>query len=126
MQPMLIDAVQDGKSGVRWNNAPQPLRQVVTAQVAREMREAMVAVVHRGTGQQAALAEIEVAGKTGSAENPQGPAHAWFVGMAPSLQPEICLAVIVENSGSGGSVAAPLAREIFWAYFSGKRAAPNR
>ena len=126
MQPMLIDAVQDGKSGVRWNNAPQPLRQVVTAQVAREMREAMVAVVDRGTGQQAALAEIKVAGKTGSAENPQGPAHAWFVGMAPSLQPEICLAVIVENSGSGGSVAAPLAREIFWAYFSGKRGAPSR
>ena len=67
----------------------------------------------------AALSGIDVAGKTGSAENPQGRAHAWFVGMAPVDKPAICLAVIVEHGGSGGGVAAPIARRIFAAYFQG-------
>lgn len=125
MEPMLVDAVLDGTNGVRWNNAPKPMRYVITPTVARDIKAAMTAVVLRGTGRRAALAEVSVAGKTGSAENPQGPAHAWFVGMAPAVHPEICLAVIVENGGSGGEVAAPLAREIFNAYFRGGPRTPS-
>lgn len=79
----------------------------------------MAEAVSRGTGQKASLDMIDVAGKTGSAENPQGLAHAWFVGMAPVTKPVVCLAVVVENGGSGGDVAAPLAREILQAYFQG-------
>ncbi|WHE06364.1 penicillin-binding transpeptidase domain-containing protein [Thermoanaerobacterium thermosaccharolyticum] len=54
--------------------------------------------------------------KTGTAENPQGQAHAWFVGFAPAENPKIVVAVIVENGGAGGAVAAPIAREIMKAY----------
>ena len=120
MEPMLIDAILDDINDMRWNNAPKPMRYVITPTVARDIKEAMTAVVSRGTGRRAALPEVSVAGKTGSAENPQGSAHAWFVGMAPAMYPEICLAVIVENGGSGGDVAAPLARDIFRAYFRGE------
>lgn len=120
MQPLLIDGVKASGDHRLWTNRPQLTRYVISSKVARLIREAMVESVLRGTGQQASLTTVDVAGKTGSAENPHGSAHAWFVGMAPVTEPVICLAVVVENGGSGGSVAAPLAREIFQAYFQGK------
>jgi len=53
-----------------------------------------------------------VAGKTGTAENPAGPPHAWFVGFAPADHPRVVVAVILENAGYGGDVAAPVAAQI--------------
>ncbi|NMB45845.1 MAG: hypothetical protein GX998_05465 [Firmicutes bacterium] len=120
MQPLLVESVQAPRQNQVWVSRPQPARHVISAQVARQIRVAMAESVIRGTGQKAALSTIKIAGKTGSAENPQGPAHAWFVGMAPVTRPAICLAVVVENGGSGGSVAAPIAREVFRAYFEGR------
>ena len=119
MEPLLVDAVKASGNGGKWINQPRPMGYVVSAQNARKIRQAMAEVVTRGTGRNAALSGIDVAGKTGSAENPQGRAHAWFVGMAPVDKPEICLAVVVEHGGSGGGVAAPIARRIFAAYFQG-------
>ena len=52
---------------------------------------------------------IEVAGKTGTSQNPHGPDHAWFVGFAPFDNPRIAIAVMVENAGFGGAKAAPIA-----------------
>ena len=59
----------------------------------------------------------KVAGKTGTAENPLGENHAWFVGFGPFDNPEIAVAVIVDQGGGGSAVAAPVARAIFDAYF---------
>ena len=53
---------------------------------------------------------IKVAGKTGTAENPGGENHAWFVGFGPFDNPEIALAVVVDQGGGGSEVAAPVAR----------------
>jgi penicillin-binding protein 2 len=61
---------------------------------------------------------IKVAGKTGTAENPGGENHAWFVGFGPFDNPEIALAVVVDQGGGGSEVAAPVARAIFDAYFA--------
>jgi penicillin-binding protein 2 len=55
--------------------------------------------------------EARVAGKTGTAETPPNPDHSWFVGYAPADDPEIVVAVIVENAGTGGSAAAPVVCE---------------
>ena len=63
---------------------------------------------------------VKVAGKTGTAQNPLGEDHAWFVGFAPYDKPEIALAVVVDQGGSGSAVAAPVARAIFEAYFLSK------
>jgi penicillin-binding protein 2 len=60
---------------------------------------------------------IPVAGKTGTAQNPHGADHGWFVGFAPYDKPEIAVAVLVEQGGHGGSAAAPVARRIFETYF---------
>lgn len=69
-----------------------------------------------GTGQLAKIEGIKVAGKTGTAQNPFGLEHAWFVGYAPADYPKIAVAVILENTGHGGEFAAPVARMIMEAY----------
>ena len=78
---------------------------------------ALERVVEYGTARTARLREITIAGKTGTAQNPGGLDHAWFVGYAPADQPEIVIAVLVENSGHGGVVAAPIARQLFRTWF---------
>jgi len=75
------------------------------------VREGMRRAVEHpgGTGGLARIKGIEVAGKTGTAQNPPRPDHAWFVGFAPYEDPRIAIAVLVENAGFGGSHAAPIA-----------------
>ena len=86
--------------------------------IAGIIKEGMVGAVQYGTAQAAALPGIQVAGKTGSAQNPQGPAHAWFIGFAPAVQPGLAVAVVLENAGSGGAVAAPIAGRLLAAAMS--------
>jgi penicillin-binding protein 2 len=72
-----------------------------------------------GTGGRAAVPDVPVGGKTGSAQNPQGEkTHALFVACAPIDDPVIAIAVVVENAGHGGSVAAPVAGEVLRYYFA--------
>ncbi len=84
----------------------------------RWVRKAMERVVDAGTGAAARLAGIPVAGKTGTAQNPHGEDHAWFICYAPAQDPAVALAVILENAGHGGSQAAPVAGRWLRAYFA--------
>jgi peptidoglycan glycosyltransferase len=93
-------------------------KQIIDRAVADKIKELMVDVVQNGTGMPARIKGITVAGKTGSAENPHGKAHAWFVGFAPAENPRIAVAVVVENAGSGGKNAGPIAREVMLHYLS--------
>jgi penicillin-binding protein 2 len=81
------------------------------------IRESMKQVVAKGTGWLGSIPGIEVAGKTGTAQNPHGEDHAWFIAFAPYEDPVIALAVIVENGGGGGAVAAPIARKCMEKFF---------
>jgi len=75
-----------------------------------------------GTARFVSTPEIPVAGKTGTAQNPHGDDHAWFICFAPVENPEIAVAVVVENAGHGSSIAAPLAKRILKFYFeNGKK-----
>ena len=94
----------------------------LSKQVSREtieiIRKALKDVVERGHSQQANLPDsYHTAGKTGSAENPHGNEHAWFVGFAPFDSPEIAVAIIIENAGRGSEVAAPIAGQLFAEHF---------
>lgn len=111
MKPYLV-AGYHGLSNNGGQQQPEVWLNAMRQGVAAILKEEMVAVVRHGTGQAAAIAGITVAGKTGSAENPHGKSHAWFVGFAPADEPRVAVAVVLENAGSGGAVAAPLAREI--------------
>jgi peptidoglycan glycosyltransferase len=79
---------------------------------AEQLRHDMRAVVTSGTGRALAAHQVAIAGKTGTAEVDRAPSHAWFVGFAPFDDPRIAFAVVLENAGYGGRVAAPLAGDI--------------
>jgi peptidoglycan glycosyltransferase len=91
---------------------PQKLSEFILPEVAETLTEAMIEVTTHGTGTGAALAGVEVAGKTGTAENVHGAPHAWYVGFAPADNPKIVVTVLVENAGSGAEAALPLARRL--------------
>jgi len=74
-----------------------------------------------GTGSLARIPGIVVGGKTGTAENPHGEDHAWFVGFAPFNHPKIAVACIVENAGYGGTKAAPICGQVMERYLLGKK-----
>jgi penicillin-binding protein A len=113
MKPMLIASVADEKGQVMRNFTPEVWIKPISVRTADTVRNMMGEVVEWGTGTAAGVAGIRVAGKTGTAENPHGPPHAWFIGLAPMENPEIVVVVVVENGGSGGSIAAPIARSVF-------------
>jgi penicillin-binding protein A len=91
---------------------PGTLVTPISAQTAADVTKMMLAVVRRGTGTVAAIRGVEVAGKTGTATNPHGLAHAWFVCFAPADHPRYVVAIVVENAGYGADVAAPIARDV--------------
>jgi penicillin-binding protein 2 len=81
------------------------------------LREALFGVVStRGTAASAALQGVPIAGKTGTAENPHGADHAWFVGFAPKDDPKLVVAVMLEF-GEHGYSAARIASRIIGHYF---------
>jgi peptidoglycan glycosyltransferase len=84
----------------------------VSAESAANVTKMMIAVVERGTGTVARLPHVSVAGKTGTATNPLGRSHSWFVCFAPAQNPRVAVAIVVENVGYGATYAAPIARDV--------------
>ncbi|MEN8007036.1 MAG: penicillin-binding protein 2 [Candidatus Krumholzibacteriota bacterium] len=82
------------------------------------VRRSMELTVSEGTGKAAALDSIAVAGKTGTAQNPHGDDHAWFMCFAPVGDPQVAMVVIVENAGHGSSEAAPVAGQWLRTFFA--------
>ncbi|HEX2949097.1 MAG TPA: penicillin-binding protein 2 [Armatimonadota bacterium] len=106
VQPRLIARIGDVERPVM---APTPigLHERTLLAIERGLR----AVVTEGTARQLD-ADLQIAGKTGTAQNPGGMDHAWFAGYAPAGHPCVAVAVIVEHGGHGGVVAAPIAQAI--------------
>jgi hypothetical protein len=100
-----------------------PRKRVISAKVAGQVRDMMVAVVNGGTGRAAAIPGVQVAGKTGTAELvstadiAQNAANttAWFVAFAPASNPRVAVAVMLPNAGQGGASAAPIAKRVLQA-----------
>ena len=91
----------------------QPDRRVLGADIAKQVRTMMEAVVTEGTGTGAAVSGFTVAGKTGTAEvGIKRPTDAWFIAFAPADHPRVAVAVLVAGGGVGGEVAAPIAGQI--------------
>jgi len=84
----------------------------ITNEAIEIVKQGLLGVVTFGTGVLARVENIEVCGKTGTAQNPHGEDHSLFVGYAPANDPQILVCVFVENAGHGGSVAAPIAGKI--------------
>ena len=83
----------------------------------RVLKRGMAEAVNRGTAQAAYSRKLNIAGKTGTAQNPQGQDHAWFVGFCPVDKPQLAFVVFVEHGGHGGVVCAPLIKKILTRYY---------
>lgn len=112
MLPYLVDEVISPQGVVVRKGSPAKWREVTTEQRARLISTFMEDVVTKGTGGAAAVAGVRVTGKTGTAENAAGADHGWFIGTAQLPKRTVAFCIIVENSGDGGIVAAPIARQI--------------
>ena len=113
MEPRLWSKVID-TDGREDKLDPERMSRVMSEDTAETLTGMMEDVVNEGTGGAAALAEVQVAGKTGTAEiTLDGVNQAWFIGFAPSDDPRIAIAATVERtSGQGGTVAAPIAQQV--------------
>lgn len=117
MNPYLVDHVESVAGQKVKKYMPSAYGTLMTAKEASALTDLMQQVVTVGTGSALRDASYTAAGKTGSAEFESGKeTHAWFVGFAPVESPEIAVCVIVEEAGSGGKVAAPIARKMMDEY----------
>ena len=112
MNPILIDRITDYKGDTVHKYEPSIYSEAISPEIADRIKDLMIDVTRNGTGTRASISGVQVAGKTGTAENATGASHAWYTGFAPANDPEIVVAVIVEGGNSGGTVAAPIAREM--------------
>ncbi len=122
MKPNLVSRVLAPDLSVMSRPAPEKLDQAVSEDTATKLTQMMEAVVTSGTGTRALINGVRVAGKTGTAEQgtPQAPKPplAWFTAFAPIDNPQVAVAVVVEDGGtlgdaaSGGRVAAPIAKQV--------------
>jgi penicillin-binding protein A len=118
MRPTLIKEVRAPNGHVLAKLHPRELSQATKPQTAAAIRDMMVKVVESGTGTNAQISGVTVAGKTGTAETGKDNVYtAWFIFFAPAEKPTLAGAVVVENqlNGFGGAVAAPIAKSIMQA-----------
>ncbi|HSK52025.1 MAG TPA: penicillin-binding transpeptidase domain-containing protein, partial [Clostridia bacterium] len=120
MRPRLVTALS-GKDGTR-RIGPSEVRQVISAADARALQAAMQRAVEGRLGRQftsgAKVAGVPTAGKSGTAElGGEGESHSWFIGFAPVDEPRVAIAVLVEQAGRGGAVAAPMAGDLMERFF---------
>ncbi len=121
-QPHAVFAVRDKNSGKIATLKHREDKINLRANTWNIVREGMRRVVEEpgGTASLARVKGMEVAGKTGTAQNPHGKDHSWFIGFAPFDKPKIAIAVLVENAGYGGSFAAPMAGMCFEKFLYGR------
>jgi peptidoglycan glycosyltransferase len=119
MKPYLVDEVRSPNLEVLDKADPEPYRSAVSSSVARDLTQMMIEVVDQGTGTTAQIPGIKVAGKTGTAQTSVDRApYAWFVSFAPADDPQVAVAVLVEDAGvardaiSGSGLAAPIAKRV--------------
>ena len=118
MQPYLVEDLKGPDLANISSTSPQELRRAVSSQVASTLTDLMIGA-EQGTQQTGAIAGVQIASKTGTAEHGSDPRntppHAWYIAFAPAKAPKVAIAVLVENGGdrlsaTGGALAAPIGR----------------
>jgi len=119
MTPYVVDEVRSPNLDVLSKAQPQVLHQAVSGAVADQLTQMMVDVVNSGTGLPAQIPGVTVAGKTGTANSTTSRSpYAWMVAFAPANDPQVAVAVVIEQSGvaradiTGGGLAGPIARDV--------------
>ena len=119
MKPYMVDQIFTSNLTLLEEGVPTELRRSITTSTAERIKQMMIAAVSSGVSSNAKIAGVKVAGKTGTAENgPKDPYTLWFTGFAPADNPQIAVAVVIEDgggkgqSGRGNTLAAPIAKKV--------------
>ena len=123
MRPYVVGRVTNPGGGVVTRTHPHKYERAMKTGTADDLTRMMEAVVTGGTGTAAQIPGVRVAGKTGTAEtgSRERPNTTWFIAFAPAGAPRVAVAVVLENqTGAGGTTAAPIAKEIMQALLAGK------
>lgn len=115
MKPYLIDYTENYNGKTKDKNMPDVYSTMFTTEMSRNLGQLMLGVMETGTGNKGQSYSFKSAGKTGSAENPFGNPHGWFVGYAPYDNPQIVISVVLENS-DGSTKAVTIANKLFEYY----------
>ncbi len=114
MEPYTVIRTTAANGALRTENQSRIYRTAMTPEIANTLKSYMKTVVSSGTGTQAWLEDGSMCGKTGSAEvDGQENTNAWFIGFMDREEHPYAISIVVENAGGGGSVAAPMARQVF-------------
>ncbi|MBI1803237.1 MAG: penicillin-binding protein 2 [Ignavibacteriae bacterium] len=121
-QPHVVERIRDKESGQTVEVKTETRNIELSDRVWNIIHEGMYRCVNEpgGTALIAKVRGVKVAGKTGTAQNPHGKDHAWFIGYAPVEHPKIAICVLVENAGFGGVIAAPIASMCIEQYLYGE------
>lgn len=121
VQPHLVQSIQQNDEERLLTNPKKEKIKWISPKHLEVVKDGMRRVVTKGSGRwYADLDSIKVAGKTGTAQNPHGQDHGWFICFAPIDDPKIAVAVLVENGGYGSISAAPIASLLVEQYMSGE------
>jgi peptidoglycan glycosyltransferase len=119
MKPYLVQSVKTADLKTVSETKPESLHQAVTPEVAAQLTQMMVDVVENGTGKPGRISGVQVAGKTGTAQTAKDrPPFAWFTAFAPANDPQVAVAVMIEDANvprddiAGGKLAAPIAKDV--------------
>jgi penicillin-binding protein 2 len=119
-KPYYIERVVSTDGKTTFEAMPQLVSQVNLKDGVYDLIwQSLKSVVDNGTGRVAKIKDIDVYGKTGTAQNPHGDDHGWFVAFASQKggSPDLALAVLVEHGKGGAGAAAPIGREIIKSYY---------
>jgi penicillin-binding protein 2 len=121
VQPHLVSHISHPNDEISYTN---PVKEEITwiqPHHLKTVQNGMRRVVTEGSGRfYANIPDIEVAGKTGTSQNPHGQNHGWFIAYAPVENPQIAVAVLMENAGYGSISAAPVASLLIEKYLKGE------
>lgn len=121
VQPHIVSSIEESDGTVYITNPQKEKIEWVDPYELNIVRDGMRRVVTDGSSRwYAKLDSIAIAGKTGTAQNPHGRDHGWFIGFAPVDDPKIAVAVLVENAGYGSISAVPVASLMIEKYLSGE------
>ncbi|MBN9239284.1 MAG: cell division protein FtsI [Micrococcales bacterium 70-64] len=118
MKPNLVESITSSNLTTIQSFQPEVYKQAISQQTAAAMTQMMVDAVANGAASNATIDGVDVAGKTGTAQNDDNPYTLWFTGFAPANDPEVVVAVVVQNGGGLGQdgtssgISAPIGRKV--------------
>jgi cell division protein FtsI/penicillin-binding protein 2 len=111
-KPYLVDSIYNSEGECSFTQKPSALATATSSSVAQRVKSVLEGVVNSGTGTAAQVSGVQIAGKTGTAETGKEHDDSWFVGMGPSEDCKVVVAIALEQGASLDGGAASRAKNV--------------